>query len=105
MRDKVYFANHIIVTTTSGHHGLQELQDIVQVKVNYIAELQKNEEIMTTLQSTQQSKCIYVCMYVYRVNGYKDDLWMNDRCIDILMDECCYCINSIISLYYSHYRY
>ena len=44
---------------------------IVQENNFYIAELQKKDEIITTLQSNQQSECTCVCMYmyVYRVNG------------------------------------
>ena len=57
---------------------------IVQEKDNYIAELQKKDEIITTLQiqleqSNQQSKCtcVYMYMYVYRVYGCMDSVWMN----------------------------
>ena len=44
---------------------------IVQENDHYIAQLQKKDEIITTLQSNQQSECTCVCMYmyVYRVNG------------------------------------
>ena len=42
---------------------------IVQEKDSYIAKLQKNEKIVTTLQkqveqSNQQSKCTCVCIYM-----------------------------------------
>ena len=57
--------HYTIVSTTSDHHDLQQLHDIVQEKDSYVAELtqklQKKEETITTLQkqlekSNQQSE-------------------------------------------------
>ena len=72
--------HYTIVSTTSDHHDLQQLHDLVKDKDSFIAELtqklQKKDETITTLQkqlekSNQQSKCTCVCMYmyVYSVNG------------------------------------
>ena len=72
--------HYTIVSTTTGHHDLQRLHDLIQEKDSYVADLtqklQKKDEVITTLQkqleqSNQQSKCTCVCvyMYVYRVNG------------------------------------
>ena len=72
--------HYTIVLTTSSHHDLQQLRDVVKEKDIYVAELtqklQKKEKTITTLQkqlekSNQQSECIRVFMYIYiyRVSG------------------------------------
>ena len=57
---------YAIVSTTSNHHDLQQLHDLVQEKDRYVTELtqklQKKDEIIKTLQkqleqSNQQSEC------------------------------------------------
>ena len=67
------FANHIIVSTTSDHHDLQQLHDLVQQKDSYIAELQKKDEIITLQkqleQSNKQSEYVCTCMYIGSMDG------------------------------------
>ena len=72
--------HYTIVSTTSDHHDLQQLHDLIQEKDSYVAKLtqklEKKDETITTLQKqleqfNQQSGCTCVCvyMYVFRVNG------------------------------------
>ena len=45
--------HYIIVSTTSDHHGLQQLHDLVQQKDSYIAQL--NRRLLTVLKEKEDA--------------------------------------------------
>ena len=80
--------HYTIVSTTSDHHDLQRLHNLVQEKDSYVAKLtqklQKKEETITTLQkqveeSDQQSGCTCVCVYRGSMDKYMYSIWMNGQ--------------------------
>ena len=71
---------------------------LVQLIINLCCGAQIAQQITMIYQKSQIGYNFLDLRTVISTIGVWDKL---DRYIDRLMDECCYCVNSIISLYYS----